>query len=71
MVNSNIIKMYNAQGHFEGVLNSIGDRQNELIRSNVRMLEWFTSRYQEIAQVKDPNPYSLIILHPMLGINMS
>ena len=42
MVNVNMIKMYNAQGDFESALNSIGDRQNELIRTNTLMLEWFT-----------------------------
>ena len=44
MCNSNMIKMYNAQGEFEGVLNSIGGRQNELIKFNARMLEWFTNK---------------------------
>ena len=38
MCNSNMIKMYNAQGEFEGALNSIGGRQNELIKFNARML---------------------------------
>ena len=36
--NSNIRNMYNAHGEFEGTLNSIGERQNELIKSNVMML---------------------------------
>ena len=44
MVNSNKIKMYNAQGEFEGSLNSIGGRENEMIRSNARMLEWMTNQ---------------------------
>ena len=39
----NMIKMYNAQGEFEG-LNSIRERQNELIRTNVRMQEWMTNQ---------------------------
>ena len=39
MVNSNLIRMYNAQGEFEGSLNSIGGRQKEMIKSNARMLE--------------------------------
>ena len=42
MANSNMIRMYNAQGEFEGTLNLIGGRQNELIKHNARMLEWFT-----------------------------
>ena len=44
MVNANMIKMYNAQGEFEGALNSIGEGQNELIKTNARMLEWFTNK---------------------------
>ena len=44
MRNSNMIRMYNAQGEFEGALNSIRGRQNELIKFNVRMLEWFTNK---------------------------
>ena len=38
MVNANMIKMYNAQGEFEATLNSIGGRQNELIKANATML---------------------------------
>ena len=44
MVNSNMIRMYNAQGKFEGALNYVGGRQNELIKHNTRMLEWFTTK---------------------------
>ena len=40
MCNSIMKKMYNAQGEFEGALNSVGGRQNELIRNNVRVWEW-------------------------------
>ena len=32
MVNKNLIKMYSAQGDFEGTLNSIGQRKNDLIK---------------------------------------
>ena len=42
MVDVNMIKMYNAQGEFESALNSIGGRQNELIKFDARMMEWFT-----------------------------
>ena len=44
MYNSNMINMYNAQGEFKGALNSIGGRQNELIKFNTRLLEWFTNK---------------------------
>ena len=46
MCNSNMIKMYNAQGEFEGALNSIEGNQNELIKLNVSMLEWFTNKLE-------------------------
>ena len=36
--------MYNAQVEFEGTLKSIGERQNELIRSNAMMLKWATNK---------------------------
>ena len=39
--------MYNAQGEFENTLNSIGGRQNELIKSNARMLELATNQLLE------------------------
>ena len=32
MINNNLIKMYFAQGEFKGNLNSIGQRQNDLIK---------------------------------------
>ena len=44
LCNSNLRNMYNAQGEFKGTLNSIGERQNVLIRSNARMLEWATNK---------------------------
>ena len=34
MVNANLLKMYNAQGEFEGALNSIWLRHNKLITQN-------------------------------------
>ena len=46
MCNSNMIKMYNSQGEFEGALNSIEGNQNELIKLNVSMLEWFTNKLE-------------------------
>ena len=54
MVNSNMMKMYNAQGDFESALNFIGGRQNELIRTNVRMLEWITNQLLEDKTVEKP-----------------
>ena len=41
MVNANMIKIYQAQGDFENALDSIGLRQNELIRQNAIKQEWY------------------------------
>ena len=46
--------MYNAQGEFEGTLNSFRERQNELIRSNARMLEWATNKLQGDKTIEKP-----------------
>ena len=35
LVNQNMIKMYQDQGEFEQSLNSIGQRQNELIKQHI------------------------------------
>ena len=40
MINNNLIKMYYAQGEFEGTLNSIGQRKNELIKLMALSMEW-------------------------------
>ena len=42
--NSNLRNMYNAQVEYEGTLNLIGERQNELIRSNAMTLGWFINK---------------------------
>ena len=52
--NSNLRNMYNAQGEFEGTLNSIRERQNELIKSNARMLEWATNKLLGDKTTKKP-----------------
>ena len=39
MVNNNLMKMYSAQGEFERVLNSIGQRQNDLIKQLALSME--------------------------------
>ena len=40
MINKNLIKMYSAQGEFEGTLNSIRQRQNEMIKQLSLTMEW-------------------------------
>ena len=40
MISKNLVKMYSAQGEFEGTLNSIGQRQNELIKKLSLTMEW-------------------------------
>ena len=39
MITKNLIKMYSTQGEFEGTLNSIGQRQNKMIKKLVINME--------------------------------
>ena len=39
MINKNLIKMYSAQGEFEGTLNYIGQRQSEMIKQLALTME--------------------------------
>ena len=41
MINKNLIKMYSAHGEFEGNLNSIGQRQNDMIKQLALTMEWY------------------------------
>ena len=41
MINNNLIKMYSAQGEFEGTQNSIGQRQDDLIKKMALSMEWY------------------------------
>ena len=41
MINNNPLKMYYAQGEFVGTLNSIGQRQNDLIKKMTLSKEWY------------------------------
>ena len=47
MINNNMLKMYSAQGEFEGTLNSIGQRQNDLIKKMTLSMEWSTFNISE------------------------
>ena len=40
MVNNNLINMYSAQSEFEGTLNSIGPRHDDLIKQLALSMEW-------------------------------
>ena len=40
MINNNLIKMCYTYGEFEGTLNSIEQRQNELIKQTALSMEW-------------------------------
>ena len=40
MIDKNLIKMYSTQGEFEGTLNSIGQRQNDMIKQLALTMEW-------------------------------
>ena len=55
MVNRNMIKMYSNQGEFEGTLNSIGQRQIDLIKHLAMPMEWSTfNRGEERRKSKQP-----------------
>ena len=47
MIKNNLIKMYFAQGEFKGTLNSIGQRQNYLIKQMALPMEWYASNRSE------------------------
>ena len=49
MVNANLLKMYTAQGEFEGSLNSIGKRRNELIKQHLLTQERYLFNKGEIS----------------------
>ena len=40
-MNHNMVKMYKVQGEFKKSLNSIRQRQNELIKQHIRTQEWY------------------------------
>ena len=40
MIDNNMIKIYSTQGEFEGTLNSIGQRQSDLIKQMALSMEW-------------------------------
>ena len=55
MINNNMIKMYSGQGEFEGTVNSIRQRQNDLIKQMELSMEWFAfNRSKEGSRSKQP-----------------
>ena len=40
MISNNLIRMYSTQGKFKRTLNSIGQRQNDLIKQMAISMEW-------------------------------
>ena len=54
MVNNNLIKMYSAMGEFEGVLNSIGHSQDDLIKQLALPMEWATFNKEEGSKARRP-----------------
>ena len=55
LINNNLIKMYSTQGEFEGTLNSIGHKQNDLIKQMELSMEWFAfNRAEEGSKSKQP-----------------
>ena len=55
MINKNLIKMYYAQGEFEGTLTSIKQRQNEMIKQLALTIEWYVlNRSREGSKSRQP-----------------
>ena len=55
MINKNLIKMYSAQGEFEGTMNSIGQRQSEMIKQLALTMEWSVlNRSGEGSKLRQP-----------------
>ena len=55
IINKNLIKIYAAQGEFEGTLYSIGHRQSELIRHKALSVKYSAfSRVEEGSRSKKP-----------------
>ena len=55
MINNNLIKMYSAQGEFEGVLNSIGQRQDDFIKQVALSMEWSAFNKEEGSKARRPS----------------
>ena len=53
-INNNLIKMYSAQGEFEGTLNSIGQIQDDLIKKMDFSIEWYIFNKEEGSKAKRP-----------------
>ena len=53
-MNQNLVKMYQAQGEFKQSLNSIGQRQNEIIKKNIIMQKWYL--FDRIREGSTPKP---------------
>ena len=47
MVNNNLIEMYSTRGEFEGFLNSIRQRQNDLVKKMALSMEWYAFNKEE------------------------
>ena len=70
MINKNLIKMYSTQGEFEGTQNSIGQRQNELIKQLDLAMEWsILNKGREGNKSRQPQSRSLSFHLLQLGIN--
>ena len=76
MINNNMIKMYSAQGEFEGSLNSIGKKQDELIKKWDISMEWSTLNKEEgnktkrqQVQILDYSPSSASYKFELVNLN--
>ena len=71
MVNNNLIKMHCTQGEFDGTLNSIGQRQDVLIKQMALFMEWSAFNKKKVARLGNHNSKSLNSLPPLLVISLN
>ena len=64
MINNNLIKRYSAQGEFEGTLNSIGQRQNDLIKQMTLSMEWSAFNRSEDGSMSNQPQVQIYELSP-------
>ena len=62
-----MVKMYKVQGEFKQSLNSIRQRQNELIKQHIRTQEWYLFDKDGGSSTGKQDPPSLIS-HPLMSV---
>ena len=67
MVNNYLIKMYSSQGEFKRTLNSIRQRQDDLIKKMALSMEWSAFNKDEGSKARRPPVQFPEFSHPSAG----